>query len=185
MSTPIPTTEPRRVTAGETITWTKTLPLYPAGAGNTLKYALQSYSGQLISIEANADGNDYSVTIDETTSAAWIPGVYTWTAFIENNGTRTVFARGTISILPSPLAAFGSTHAQRMLGLIESALEGRIPNNLQSYDIDGQRIDKIPVPQLKRMRDEYLAEVKLERDGLANAMGQKRRCSIGIRFSSS
>lgn len=185
MSTPIPTTEPHSVTAGETITWSKTVPLFPASAGNTLKYAFQTFGGKLVQITANPSGDDYIVQVAEAVSGDWSHGVYTWTAFIEGNAARTVIARGTITILPTPLAALGSNHATRMLALIESALEGRVPNNLQSYEIDGQRIDKIPVPQLKRMRDDYKAEVKLEADKLANAMGQRRRCSIGIRFSRS
>jgi hypothetical protein len=176
--------EPAQITAGQTLSWTKTVPNFPA-TSYTLKYALQAGNKPLITIVATASGSTFAVAVTAAISAAFAPGVYTWTAFVEDIPdaiARTIIARGTISILPSPLQALGTTHCSRMLQLIEQALEGRIPNGLESTEIDGQRIDRIPVRDLKSLRDKYRAEVMLERNALAEASGQRRRNSIGIKF---
>jgi hypothetical protein len=179
----IPTCEPDTFTAGETLQWTRSFPAYPAST-YTLKYALQM-GATLLTIVASASANDFAVTVADTTTAAFPPGVYLWTAFAETSGgaTRTVIARGALTILPSPLIALGTTHASRMLGLIEAALENRIPNGLQSTDIDGQRIDRIDVPSLFRLRDKYRAKVLAEQKLLAAQCGRRGRQSIGIRFT--
>jgi hypothetical protein len=67
-----PTTEPSRVTAGDTIAWTKSLPDSPASSGWILKYRLINAAGK-IDITATAAGNDHAVSVPAATSAAWPP----------------------------------------------------------------------------------------------------------------
>ncbi|MCY1454765.1 hypothetical protein D9M71_718540 [compost metagenome] len=55
------------------------------------------------------------------------------------------------------------THAARMIALIESALEKRIPKDQQSYEIDGQRLDRIPVERLRELRLQYQRELIQQR----------------------
>lgn len=185
MPASVPNSEPEVFTAGETVAWSRLFPGYDS-ATYTLKYALQAYGKSLINITASAgEDSGFQVSLDAATTAAYAPGCYVWTAFMESNGgtVRTIVARGTVSIQQSPLAAFGPTHSSRMLALIEAALEGRIPNGLESTDIDGQRIDRIPVEALVRIRDKYAAKVKLEQTAAAASLGKRPRNSIGIRFT--
>lgn len=177
----IPTTEPQSITAGETVAWTKTLPDYPATAW-TLKYALQASGKELITLTAAASGAAHAITVAAATSAAYAAGVYVWTAYVEQGSTRTTVARGTVTIAASPLAALGSTHNTRMLALIQAALEGRIPNGLESTDIDGQRIDRTSVEILEALERKYQARVQAEQFAAQSAAGIKKRRTIGIRF---
>ena len=75
-----------------------------------------------------------------------------------------------------------TTHAERMLALIEAALEGRIPRGLESTNIDGQQIDRIPIVQLETLRQKYRAERKGEIAAANAAAGIRPRRTIGIRF---
>jgi len=166
--------EPQIFTAGETLAWSRSIPGYPASS-YTLKYAFQASGNPLIEITAQSDGDDFAVNVGAATTANYAPGVYAWAAYVEDGtGGRNVVGRGTISILPSPLQAFGSTHATRTLALIEAAIEGRIPNGLETTNINGQELQRIPVRDLVSLRDRYRREVKSE--------STLRRPVLGIRF---
>ena len=75
-----------------------------------------------------------------------------------------------------------TTHAQRMLLLIESALEGRIPLGLETYTIEGQSIGKMPISQLASLRQKYRQERQLEIEAAAAANGTRPRRRIGFKF---
>jgi hypothetical protein len=75
-----------------------------------------------------------------------------------------------------------TTHAQRMLALIETALEGRIPRGLENTIIDGQQLDRIPLTQLHALRQKYRAERANEIAAVNAAAGTPVRRTIGIRF---
>lgn len=174
----IPNSEPERITAGETVRWRKSLAEFPAGPWK-LKYTLQAAGKVVITVATVADGTVHAVEAD---SSHWAPGVYLLTGFVEAEGKRHVVHRGTVSILPDPRWPIGSTHASRTLELIEAALEGRIPNGLESTNIDGQALNRIPITELHRLRDKYRREVKAEADALRAEAGQKIRRTVGIRF---
>ena len=63
----IPTTEPETITAGDSLTWKRTLADYPAGTW-TLKYRLINADGK-IDITATASGTDHLVSVEPATSA--------------------------------------------------------------------------------------------------------------------
>ena len=177
----IPNTEPLSFTAGETVQWTRVLPDYPAGTW-TLKYALQAPGKSLITLTAGADGTTHAITIAAATSGAWAPGVYLATAYVEQGSTLRAIGRFSVSIFASPLAALGETHAVQMLRLIEAALVGRIPRGLETTNIDGQELQRIPFTDLHALRDKYRVEVQAEATAAAAAAGIRKRRTIGIRF---
>ena len=76
-----------------------------------------------------------------------------------------------------------TTHAERMLALIEAALEGRIPRGLESTNIDGQQIDRIPIAQLHALRVKYRTERASEIAAANAAAGIRPRRTLSIRFN--
>ncbi|RXU06991.1 hypothetical protein B1F68_10525, partial [Pseudomonas syringae] len=71
-------------------------------------------------------------------------------------------AKGFVKVLADLQSAGfvdGRSHAERMLDLIEAALEKRIPKDQQSYEIDGMRLDRIPIERLEALRTRYRREV--------------------------
>ena len=65
----IPTTEPETITAGDSLTWKRTLADYPAGTW-TLKYRLINADGK-IDLTATASGTDHLVSVAPDTSAVY------------------------------------------------------------------------------------------------------------------
>ena len=60
------------------------------------------------------------------------------------------------------MAEQNSTHAQRMLVVIEAAMEGRASTAESELELDGMRIKYMDLVQLMTVRDKYRAEVKRE-----------------------
>jgi hypothetical protein len=183
----IPNTEPTTITAGETLAWTQTVADYPATAW-TLKYVFQAIGVANIAITATASGSSYAVNVTAAVSAVYTAGVYLWTSYVEQGTGSTIIrheiARGQTTIIASPLAALGSTHASQVLALIEAALVSRIPRGLETTDIDGQQLSRIPILDLHRLRDKYRREVFMEKQALLAQAGLKVRRTIGIKFVS-
>ncbi|ERY86962.1 hypothetical protein, partial [Pseudomonas aeruginosa] len=85
-----------------------------------------------------------------------------------NGDQRVTLADGRLEVAPNfETVEFGDirSHAERMLALLEAALEKRIPKDQQSYEIDGQRLDRIPVERLNELRKHYMREVRQQRGG--------------------
>lgn len=180
----IPTFEPSVIVVGDSVAWTKSFPDYPATAGWTLSYSFQ-IPGSIedpITFNAVSAGANYSISQTPTETALWVPGNYTWTSFVDNGIDRHTVGTGSISLVPNPSEPFGATHASRTLHLIELAIEGRIPAQLEQTTIAGQSILRIPLSQLMDLRLKYQAEVRAEQDRVRVATGQGSRRTMLARF---
>lgn len=155
---------PARLIAGETLGWSVTLPEYPASAW-ALAYSLQLPGVAPIALAATGSGTSYSATAAASVTATWAPGTYQLTATVTNTGTAQEIAlgRGQFTLLPSALATLGVGHAEQMLALIEAALVRRIPAGLETTNIDGQELVRIPLTQLLALRDKYRREIAANR----------------------
>jgi hypothetical protein len=181
MPAQVPTSEPSSITAGETLSWTRDESDYPATSW-TLKYALQAPGRPVITITATADGSTHVVGVTADISSRYAPGSYLWTKFAEQGSTRNILAHGQVTVLPSPLANLGKSHAERMLALIEAALIKRVPAGLETTNIDGQELSRIPIAELERLRIRYRAEVASEQNAAGLAAGLPNRRTVFTSF---
>lgn len=161
-----PTTEPSTITAGDTVTWTKSLASYPATAGWTLAYALRN-AVTAIDIQATASGADHLVSLPAATTANYAAGAYRWYAFVSNQGEteRHTVATGSLTVLPDLLAATSydaRSHARKVLDAIEAVLEKRASRDQEEITINGNAIKKSPIADLLRLRSTYQALVASE-----------------------
>lgn len=157
---------PPEIRAGDSVSWRVSVPGYPAEDGWQLHYALRGPQGIDIAALEGA-GGDYLVELTAADTSAWSPGWYRWVAYVADaSGQRLTLDDDELEILPDLLALDGPedmrSHARRMLELIEAALEKRIPRDQQSYEIDGQRLDRIPIERLEALRTRYQREVARE-----------------------
>jgi hypothetical protein len=92
------------------------------------------------------------------------PETVTWAASVALSGQKFTLRRGTAS-LTANLSSVDSlqSHAAQALTLIESALVGRIPAGMESYQIQGRALVKIPMKDLIRLRNYYRAELRRQR----------------------
>lgn len=78
------------------------------------------------------------------------------------------------------------THAATMLAAIEAVLEGRVTADVETYQISTggitRQITKIPIPELKQLRDDYRAEVRAETAADNMAAGQGSGRGARVRF---
>ena len=169
-----PTTEPSRVTAGDTIAWTKSLPDYPASSGWILKYRLINAAGK-IDITATAAGDDHAVSVSAATSATWPPGTYTVTAWVEKGAERyTVSVSGTILVEPNLAAAVAGldtrSEAKKILDELMVAYASAAASHafVQDYHIAGRRL-------IFNSKADWLLEINFWRREVANEAASSRR----------
>lgn len=184
MAHQVPTTEPSKLRAGDTATWTKTLADYPASAGWVLAYALVK-SGTRITFTASASGDDHLVSVAPATTSGWAAGDYQWTAKVSLGGAVYTVASGAITIEADFSAAVSGldarSHARTTLDAIEAWIEGR-DMGVAEYEIAGRRLKTIPITELLKLRDRYRRDVRSEDDAARAAAGLPSRNKILVRF---
>jgi len=157
----IPTIEPLEITAGDTITWKKTLSDYPA-ASYTLKYRLINSAGKY-DITAAASGDDHLITVTAAVSATYTAGTYTWKSFVEkgSGGTleRYTIGQGTLTVNPdlaAQEAGYDSrSHVKKVLDSIQSVIESRATRADLEKEINGKRISFMSPTELIKWHSHY------------------------------
>lgn len=134
-------TPPPFATAGDTLSWRKLLPDYPASVW-TLIYTLINATGK-ITVTATADGDEHVVSVLAATTAGWAPGEYTLVEAVSDGTNRHTLSSATITIRPD-LAAQASGYdarstARKALDDLRVALAKWIATqgHITTYTIDG------------------------------------------------
>jgi hypothetical protein len=91
--------EPSFFSAGDTVTWKKTVSDYPPADGWTLTYKIRSATA-VYTVVCTTSGTDYLATILAAASAVMVAGVYSWVAYVTKTGEQHTIATGTVTILP-------------------------------------------------------------------------------------
>lgn len=157
---------PEKLTAGTTVKLSITLSSYPADDGWALTLYLAG--AKLASWTGAPIGKSFAFTLDAATTGTLTPGVYRWELRPSKAGEVYAPEFGSIEVLrniASALAGDFQSHDERTLAVIEAALEGRLTADLESYQIHGRSVVKIPVLELAKLRAEYAARVELKRGG--------------------
>lgn len=182
MSAPIPTSEPGRLVAGDTAKWLKSLGDYPASAGWVLTYSVVN-SAQRYTVSGVSAGDDHLVVASAATTAAWVPGEYSWRAQVSLAGETFTVAEGRLTIAAAYSAATdGRSRARRSLDAVEAMLEGRASSAVAEYTINGRALKYIPVPELLALRGRLRTEVTREDDAARSSAGLAPRGRIVVRF---
>lgn len=163
MAPPIPSVEPTRFIAGDTVKWTKSLTDYPAGEGWSLTYTFINTGGKF-TIAASADGDAFLVNIAPATSGGLAAGDYDWRAQVSKAGEVFTIATGRTTVQPSFGAATldGRTTARKMLDAVEAVLENRASSDVAEYQINGRQLKYISIPDLLKLRDRLRFDVQRE-----------------------
>lgn len=178
----LPTTEPASLYAGDTATWLKTLPDYPAGQGWVLFYELVNGQRRL-HFTAAAQGNDHLVNVAASDTAQWAPGQYDWRARVSRDSQVFTVATGRTAVQPSFAEAVDArSTARRTLEAIEAVLENRASSATAEYQIAGRQLKYIPIPELLTLRDRYRRDVRDEEAAARMAAGLGHPGRIHVRF---
>jgi hypothetical protein len=179
-----PTTEPELVYAGQTVEWTRSLSDYPATS-----YALKYYLTGPASITLTAAAYntlDHKISVTSATSAAWIYGIYTWTAYAEAGAGATAekwfIGTGFLTVK----TAAGKSFAKTMVDAIESILSGSATSkdlDLVSKSLGGVSLSR-DREKLVKWRDKYRSEYQSEIDAENRLQGKSTNSKIRVRFKS-
>lgn len=180
-----PTTEPTQITAGDSLTWVRSLQDYPAGLGWVLHYVLLSQGKTPITIDGTAYGDDHLITLTASTTGGWGPAPYRWTAYVTNGTQRVTLASGAVQVLPDPTKVDASfdprSENQTILDAITAVLAGELTNPLAKYKIggrEGREVERYSRMELLKLQTIYRHRVAVE-TGQANFFG-----AIPIKFQS-
>ena len=177
--------EPEKLTAGVTWKWKKTISDYPASEW-TLTYYLRKDGATATSFSAAADGDSYLVTVAAATTAAYASGIYDFIGWVIKGTEKFEVFNSMIEVLPNPTNASAydpRSHARKVMELIEAAMEGRVPNGMESYSIGGRSINKIPLNQLRELYEKYKQDVVMEEQAERLVNGRRSGKNIGVRFN--
>lgn len=160
-------------------------------------YPLASYSAQYVSrlsgggnteftVVATEDDGTYLFTIPSATSSGFVAGDYHWQLEIvrTSDSSRIVIARGDWSLLVD-LDVNGSdprSHAQIMIGKIESILQGKADSDVGSYSIAGRSLTKMSFSELMDARDKYKSEYAQELIRSRLEVGKPSGSTVKVRF---
>ena len=180
------TTEPSRITAGDTLTWLKSLPDFPATAGWVLGYTLINQAGKH-TITATASGADHLVSVPAATSAPWPAGLYTWVSSVSKGADRYTLDTGNLTVAPDLAAAVSGfdtrSSARKALEAVNTAME-TYGNKayLQGYEINGRKQQFHNPGEFMKFRSLLLMEVAREDSAARLSAGLAPLNQIRVRF---
>lgn len=161
MAAPIRDGEPREIIAGDSLAWRRQAPSSFPPATWTLTYALRLRNGTgEIDLTAAADGDAWLVSETAATTTPWDVGVYDWAAYADDGaGDRRRIDFGTIKIIENLAAVTGArdarSHVEKTLEAIEAVLEKTATKDQQSFQVDGESLDRRSFADLLLLRDRY------------------------------
>jgi hypothetical protein len=187
-----PTTEPDHMIVGQFSGWK--LPYTYDDQSFSMQYELNQIgvTTDPIIIEGSAqtiDGVEYWVfEADSTASAAWGEGEGAITAtsqfrydlILIEGSNRVSLGTGFITIFPSN--ADRRSHAEIMVGKIESILEGRADHDVSSYSIKSRSITRMTVEELTYWRDYYRSEIRAT-GGTTSGRSGRTPNTLRVRFT--
>lgn len=188
-TTNIRTGEPSEIIAGDLTRWRRTdLSNIYDPTLFTLKYSarLAGSTAREIEITATSDATGFYVDEDAATSAAWQRGVYHWQAYITRNADSARLSvdsgRWTIYRNMDVESSDPRSHAEKMVELLEAALENRAGSDIIYYMIGGRAVSKIPPKELRSLLADYRLELAGEIDAERRSRGMSSRNIIDVRF---
>ena len=132
--------------------------------------------------ENTGTGNGMTVT----GSSNFVQGHYFYQLEVERNSDneRVVIDRGHFIVVPDLdiNQADPRSHAEVMLGKIESLLSGKADSDVASYSVAGRSLNKMTFEELVNARDFYRREVKQEMNAIDIKHGRKGSSTIKVRF---
>ncbi len=163
-------TAPTHFRAGDSASWSETLPAYPHTDGWVLRYRLLSPCAPPVEIAATAGAapDEYQVTLGSTDTAAWTPGDLTLVAYVERGADRHTLGSQPAVVTPDLTTApvhDGRSINRRALEDARAALAAHMASgraHVESYTIAGRAMKFRSVQELRDLITYYEAEVAKE-----------------------
>ena len=158
--------EPDKIVAGDTVTWRRSFTTYKASLGWSLNYSIRGVVGAAADFVSAPVADDHEVVLTAAVTAAWPAGKYFLQGYALHTamGERHTIYNGFLTIQPNlatvPADQDLRSHAQKCVDAIQAVLEGRATSDILESEIEGTKLNRIPVKDLLLFRDRYLTEVQ-------------------------
>lgn len=159
------TKPPSTIDQGTTVKWTSTFGDYSAANGWTAKIfakgLAQFAGGAGIAGVANGSSFDFTLAPADTNLT---PAGYKWQIRVYSGAEEYVAASGTWIVQPNfeAAGANGGTFNERMVAVLEAAIEKRLPADFEQIQIAGRAVVKIKALELHQLLSYYRNAVWLE-----------------------
>lgn len=164
MSLPIPTQEPRTLTAGETALWQRSLSDTPAPTWSVNYYLV---GPQRINIASSANGTAHEINVNVATTSNWTPGVYSVRARVSDGASvfpiSTAFP--TVEIIADPATSEAPpifdvrTWQVQTLEVVESAIKSLAGKTVSSASVNGTFYTLADIEKLYVLRARLKSEI--------------------------
>ncbi len=149
----IPWREPLTFAAGDMLVFQRNLPDYPPQDGWSLLYEVRG-AGIPITFASVQQNDVHYIEVDNPVTQLWPAKVCLLVGFAVNGAERHQIYYGEFQIFPNQGAlqnqAPQTTHAQRMIALIEAQLEKLAAHSLQDTDVQQSEVRRVKRLDLER-----------------------------------
>lgn len=166
--------QPTTFRAGDSVSWTVSLPDYPASAGWSLKYRLLWPTGDAKEIESTAAGDEYAVALTSSDTSTWAAGSATLVTVVEKNDERKTLSADPVTVLPDlgSLSTYDSRSlTKRTLDDLKQALANYAAaehGHVEEYEVAGRRMKFRSVDDIKQLISYYT--VLVAKDNATDAL---------------
>lgn len=177
----------QRFSAGDTLAFDERLPDYPASSGWTLNYRLVPRSGgTAYTFASTASGDLHAISVAAATTAAWVPGTYTWASWVGSGALSHSIGSGTLTVLPNPRTAAGPldlrSDAEVALDNVRATIRGKASADVLRYTIAGRSLERYAMSELVALESQLALQVRREQRAATLAAGgaDPRRLSVRL-----
>lgn len=179
--------EPLSLVIGQSSQWRRGINIDPSLFN--LTYVLRPYDPASDAVDysllmTSVTGGGFAADVQPSDITGWTSGRYFWDLVVTrlSDGRTKIIETGDIFLFDS--TADRRSHAEIMVGKIESILQNRSDDDVESYTIKSRSISKMSLKDLREWREYYLREIsnKSSQKSLFSAKAPKTN-SIKVRFT--
>lgn len=185
-----PVTHPECIIKGRFVGWK--LDIDFTDTGYSLKYVIQQVGSTNVEIEIDGvytqltDKQYWVFEVPSATSEAWdeltVDANYRWDLVLTKTATSddAVLQSGFLKIFQS--TSDRRSHAEIMVAKIDSIIEGRADNDVDSYSIKDRSISRMSIDDLIKWRAYYVDEINRTGGTVSDGVKRPKKNTVKVGF---
>ncbi len=172
---------PATLIAGDSWSWQRELPDYPAPTWTAVWYFEKSNAA--FSITAGVSGTAHTASVVPATTSPYSPGKYRWSLRVTSGAESYVVERGDVTVEANPAAAGtydGRSTAEKVVASLEALAQRRAISGQTSVSIDGVSMTFDTMTDVIVALNFWRQELKREQAAAGLIPGGRR--TIRVRF---
>ncbi len=173
-----------RIICGDTLDFVTTFAGYPAATWTCTYYFIPRTAGPgaafSVVCTAGTEANEHRCAAAATTTGAWTPAEYSWSARMASGAEVYEVDRGTVTLLPNLALATaydGRSTARQALDAVEAIIANRATLDQMEYTIGNRSLKRMTPSELYVLRSNLRVDVIREeqRDRASKGLPDLRR----------